>query len=189
MNIDRGPKWEWQTICLGFRPQRHPSHYDESFTVAKIKMINAALNPKDQMKPRGQKKKIIQRKLTVEGDQSCCAITKTVPSNGNKRKDEYAKTHRERKRSIEGVFTCNRRLTNQNRDICIPAEICKCRRKKIRRCSQYVNSSWKIQNMNKMSNKNMMNSPEKTDPATSAIVNTSTKSGDVNLNVVLNRLN
>ena len=31
------------------------SHYDENFTVAKIKMINAALKPKDQMKPRGQK--------------------------------------------------------------------------------------------------------------------------------------
>ena len=35
----------------------------------------------------------------------------------------------------------------------------------------------------------MINSPEKNDPPTSAIVNTSTNSGDVNLNVVLNRLN
>ena len=35
----------------------------------------------------------------------------------------------------------------------------------------------------------MMNSPEKNDPPTAAIVNTSTNSGDVNLNVVLNRLN
>ena len=30
------------------------SHYDENFTVAKIRMINAALKPKDKMKPRGQ---------------------------------------------------------------------------------------------------------------------------------------
>ena len=44
------------------------SHYDESFTVAKIKMINAALNPKDQMKPRGQKMNKIRPKPTVEGD-------------------------------------------------------------------------------------------------------------------------
>ena len=34
---------------------------------------------------------------------------------------------------------------------------------------------------------NMSNSPEKNDPPTSAIVNTSTNSGNVNLNVVLNR--
>ena len=35
---------------------------------------------------------------------------------------------------------------------------------------------------------NMSNSPEKNDPPTSTIVNTSTNSGNVNLNVVLNRL-
>ena len=35
----------------------------------------------------------------------------------------------------------------------------------------------------------MINSPEKNDPPTSAIVNTSINSGNVNLNVVLNRLN
>ena len=40
-----------------------------------------------------------------------------------------------------------------------------------------------------MSSKNTINSPEKHDQLTSAIVNTSTHSGDVNLNVVLNRLN
>ena len=34
----------------------------------------------------------------------------------------------------------------------------------------------------------MSNSPEKNDPPTSAIVNTSTNSGNVNLNVVLNSL-
>ena len=43
--------------------------------------------------------------------------------------------------------------------------------------------------MSKMSNKNMMTSPEKNDPPTSAIINTSTNSVYVNLNVVLNRLN
>ena len=36
--------------------------------------------------------------------------------------------------------------------------------------------------------KKMSNSPEKNDPPTSAIVNTSTNLGNVNLNVVLNRL-
>ena len=35
------------------------SRYDENFIVAKIKMINEALNPKAQMKPRGQKVKHI----------------------------------------------------------------------------------------------------------------------------------
>ena len=89
-------------------------HYDESFTVAKIKMIKTALKPKDQMKPRGQKVNKIRPKPTVEGNQSCFDTTKTVPSNGNKRKGEYANTHRERKRSTEGVLTCNRRLTNQH---------------------------------------------------------------------------
>ena len=43
--------------------------------------------------------------------------------------------------------------------------------------------------MSNTSNKNTINSPEKHDQLTSAIVNTSTHSGDVNLNVVLNRLN
>ena len=35
----------------------------------------------------------------------------------------------------------------------------------------------------------MINSPEKSDPRTSAIVNISTHSGDINLNFVLNRSN
>ena len=70
------------------------SNYDESFTVAKIKMINAALNPKDQMNPMGQKMNKIRPKPTVEGNQSPFDTTKTVASNGNKRKDEYANIHR-----------------------------------------------------------------------------------------------
>ena len=89
------------------------SHYDENFTVAKIRMINAALKPKDKMKPRGQEKNNIQRKPTVAGVKSCFDTTKAVSSNENVRKDDYANIHREHKRSIEGVFTCNRRLTNQ----------------------------------------------------------------------------
>ena len=159
------------------------SRYDESFLVAKTKMINEALNSKAQMKPRGQKWKHINSIPAVEGDQSCSAITKTVASNGNIRTTEFANTHCESKRSLEGVFACNRRLTNQNQEICIPVEICKGRRKKFRRCSQYVNSSREIQNMSNMSSKNTINSPEKHDQLTSAIVNTST------LNIVLNRLN
>ena len=99
------------------------SHYDENFTVAKIRMINAALKPKDKMKPRGQKVNQIRPKPTVGGEQSCFDTTNSFSSNENERKDEYANIHREHERSIEGVFTCNRRLTNQRRDICIPAEI------------------------------------------------------------------
>ena len=38
------------------------SHYDESFTVAKIKMMNDALKPKDQLKPEGQKVNQIEKK-------------------------------------------------------------------------------------------------------------------------------
>ena len=98
------------------------SHYDESFTVAKLKMINTTLKSKDQMKPRGQKVNKIRPKPTVESDQSCFDTTKTVLSNGIERKDEYANIHREQKRSTEGVYTCNRRLTNQHRDICIPGK-------------------------------------------------------------------
>ena len=43
------------------------SHYDENFTVAKIRMINAALKPNDKMKPRGQKVNKIRPKPTVRG--------------------------------------------------------------------------------------------------------------------------
>ena len=87
------------------------------------------------------------------------------------------------------MFACNRRLTNQIQEICIPAEICKYQRKKFRHRSRYAISSRKIQDMNNMNSKNSINSPEKHDQITSAIVNTSTNSGDVNLNLVLNRLN
>ena len=152
------------------------SRYDESFKVAKIKMINEALNPKAKMKPRGQNVKHIKSIPAIEGEQSCSAITKTVASNGNIGTTEYANTHCESKRSLEGVFACNRRLINQNQELCIPAEICKRRRKKFRRCSQYVNSSRDIQIMSNMSNKNTINSPEKHDQLTSAIVNKSTHS-------------
>ena len=103
----------------------------------------------------------IRPKPAVEGDQSCFDTTKTVSSNRNERKDENANIHREHKRSIEVVFTCNRRLNNQHRDICRPAKKCKCRRKKIRRCSQCCKLSI-MSKMSKMSNENMINSSEKT---------------------------
>ena len=199
----------------------------------------------------------IKPKPTVGGEKSCFDTAKSVSSNENERKDEYANIHREHERSIEGVFTCNRRLTNQRRDICIPAEICKYQRTRFRLCSYCLNYSCKHKKLikyyrnpssstnynskpstlkiysckppivqdyseepltlknsnskdysekpfnlknyssktlirNNWSNpiyKNMSNSPEKNDPPTSAIVNTSTNLGNVNLNVVLNRLN
>ena len=71
------------------------SHYDENYTVAKIRMINAALRPKDKMKPRGHEVNNIQRKPTVGGVQSCFDTTKAVSSNENERKDDYANIHRE----------------------------------------------------------------------------------------------
>ena len=121
-------------------------HYDERFTVAKIRMINAALRPKDKMKPRGHQVNNIKPKPTVGGEQLCFDRTKSVSSNENERKDEYANIHREHERSIEGVFTCNRRLTNQRRDICIPAEICQFRRTRFRLCSHCLNYSCKHKN-------------------------------------------
>ena len=119
------------------------SHYDENFTVAKIRMINQALRSKDKMKPRGQEVNNIKPKPTVEGEQSCFDTAKSVSSNENERRDECANIHREYERSIEGVFTCNRRLTNQRRDICIAAEICKYRRTRFRFCSHCLNYSCK----------------------------------------------
>ena len=165
------------------------SRYDESFVVAKIKMINEALNPKAQMKPRGQNVKYLKPIPAVEGDQSCLDITTFVASNENSRTSDYANTHSESTRSLEGVLSCNRRLTNQIEEICIPAEICKYQSRKFRHRSRYAISSRKLQDMNNMNSKNSVNSPDKQDQITSAIVNTSTNSGDVNLNLVLNRLN
>ena len=60
--------------------------------------------------------------------------------------------------------------------------------KKIRRCSHYIKSSCRLKEKTEKS-MSSIDSPEKTDPKTpSAIVNTSTHSGNVNLNVVLNRV-
>ena len=152
-------------------------------------MINDALKPKDQLKPGGQKVNQIKKNPAIEGGRSCFYSKRKVVSNEIERKAEYANIHREHKRSLEGVVTCKQRLNNQNRDICIPAEICKLRSEKIRRSSQYVKSSCDIKRKIKK-NMSSINSPEKSDPKTPfAIVNTSTHSGNVNLNVVLNRLN
>ena len=142
-----------QYSASGWHPISFASRYlnpaAKKYSTNELELLAVeALKPMDQMKPRGQKVNQIRSKPTVEGDPSCFAITKTILSNGNKRKAEYANIHREHTRSLEGVSTCNRRLTNQYRDICIPAEICKCRSKKIRRCSQYVNSSCTIKKWN-----------------------------------------
>ena len=148
-------------------------------------MINDALKPKDQLRPGGYKKNQIRTKQTVEGERSCFYSKKKVVSNETKTKAEYAKIHREHMRSLESVVACNRRLANRNRDICIPAEICKCRNEKIRRCSQYVKSSC---DPKEKITKNMrsINSPAKSDSKTPfAVVNISTHSGNVNLYVVL----
>ena len=51
-------------------------------------MINAALRPKDKMKPRGQEVINIKRKPTVGGEQSCSDTRKSVSSNENERKDD-----------------------------------------------------------------------------------------------------
>ena len=121
----------------------------------------------------------IKKKPTVEDERSNSYSKRKVVFKETERKAEYAK----------GVVTCNRRLANQNRNICIPAELCKFRREKIRSCSQYVKSSCDIK---EKITKNMssMNSPEESDPNTPfAFVNTSTHSGNVNLNVYSNRLN
>ena len=57
------------------------SIYDKSFTVAKLKMINDALNPRDQLTPRGHKVKQIRKNPTVEGGRSCWYSKKKVLSN------------------------------------------------------------------------------------------------------------
>ena len=90
------------------------SYYDESFTVAKIKMINDALKPKDQLKPGEQKMDQFKKNLTVEGGRSCFYSKRKVVSNEIDGKAKYANIHREHKRSLEGVVPRNRRLTNQS---------------------------------------------------------------------------
>ena len=94
------------------------SHYDENFTVAKIRMINAALRPKDKMKPRGQEKNNIKRKPKVGGEQSGFDTTKSVSFYENERKDGYANIHREH-------------------------NACKYRRTRFRLCSHCLNYSCK----------------------------------------------
>ena len=94
-------------------------------------MINDALNPRDQLNPRGQKRNQIRETPLVESGRSYLYSKRKVVSNETGGKLEYANINRESKRSLEGVVTCNRRLANQNRDVCIPKEICKLRSKKI----------------------------------------------------------
>ena len=56
LNIDlKGSKMGMADYLSRFPSAAVPetSHYDESFTIAKIKMISNALKPKDQLKPGG----------------------------------------------------------------------------------------------------------------------------------------
>ena len=86
-------------------------------------MIKEALEPKDQLKPGGQKMNQIGKNPTLEGERSCFYSKRKVASNEINRKAEYSNIDRENTRLLERVVLCNRRLANQNRDICIPAEI------------------------------------------------------------------
>ena len=43
------------------------SHYDENFTVARVRMINEAFYPRDQLNPRSQTVNKFQEKPGVEG--------------------------------------------------------------------------------------------------------------------------
>ena len=85
---------------------------------------------------------------------------------------------------------CNRKSAYQKRNICIPKKICNLRSKQIKRCSQSATYSCLIKQNIKRSSIKMSsnNSPEKSDPKPSTIINTSTQSGNINLNVVLNRV-
>ena len=62
------------------------SYYDERFTVAKIKMINDVLKPKDQLKPGGQKVNQIKKNPTIEGGRSCFYSKRKVVSKEIERK-------------------------------------------------------------------------------------------------------
>ena len=107
------------------------SYYDESFTVAKLQMINDALKPRDEKIPQGQVNQI--RKIwTVEGGKACLYSKRSNVANETPKTLKYANNNREKKRSLEGVITCNQRLANQRAHICKPKEICKLRNKKIR---------------------------------------------------------
>ena len=71
-----------------FPPAAAPetSYYDESFTIAKIRMINDVLKPRDQLNPRGQSR-TNSKNPTVEGGRSCFySIKRSYPNNVKKKK-------------------------------------------------------------------------------------------------------
>ena len=157
------------------------SHYDENFTVAKVRMIDEVLYPRYQLNSRGQTVKQIQKIPAVVGVRAC---VHSRTSNSNRRKFEHANARPKYEGSQEGVVACSRQSANQKQDFC------KLRSKQIRRCAQSVKYSCFIEQNYKFAktNKSATNSPEKSDPKYSTIVNTYTQSAIVNLNVVLNRV-
>ena len=166
------------------------SHYDETFTVATLRKTNEALYPGDQLNPRGQTVNKTQKIPTVEGVGSCVHSGENVASKKRREKLENANDRRNRKRSLEGVFACNRRSTNQKQDICIQKDICKLRNKQNTRSHFSAQHSCSLKQNHKLFKFNIsnFNLPEKLDPKPSTIVNTSIQSGNVNLNVLLNRI-
>ena len=73
-----------------FPPAAAPetSYYDESFTVAKIRMINDVLKPRDQLNPRGQSRTNSKKK---EGGRSCFYSIKRSYPNNDKKKNKICK--------------------------------------------------------------------------------------------------
>ena len=62
-------------------------HHDENFTVARIRMINEALFPRDQLNPRGQTVNKIQKIPAVEGVRTCVGSRKRFIFNSNQKKN------------------------------------------------------------------------------------------------------
>ena len=66
------------------------SHYDEVFTVAKVRMNNEALYPWDPLNPSGQTVINVQKIPNVECVRSCVYSGESVASNKCREKLEYA---------------------------------------------------------------------------------------------------
>ena len=95
LSIDKGRKWVWQIICLGFHLQRRPR---QAITMKVLqlrkKMIKNAVKPKDQLKPGGEKVNQIIKKSDARGRTIILYSKKKVVSNESKRKVEYANINR-----------------------------------------------------------------------------------------------
>ena len=123
----------------------------------------------------------IQKILAVEGVRTCVRSRERLIPKSNQRKFDNANSKPIYKHSQECLAPCNRQTSNQKRDICIPKDICK-------RSSQSDTYSCSIKQFKlSVSKMSTHNSPEKSNPKMSTIVNTSTPFGNVSLNIVLNR--